>query len=180
MKKKKFIYLPMIFISLGIIFLGGCATTMKMTPPNELVCPQPIQGNTGKYMCPYTQDGVLAEWTDKAINAKIGGAVGQYAGTFAGQKALEQVPFVGGFLGGKVGEQAGKAIAIKMAGGMDYIKKTSDLSFNSIDDMAVYIYVAHSNHEHYKEALSATYEIYPELKQKYYVAISKAKHKQIP
>lgn len=173
---KKFVYLPMV-LSLSVIFLGGCATTRKMTSPNELVCPQPIQGNTGKYMCPYTQDGVLAEWIDRAINAKIGGAVGQYAGTFAGQKALEQVPFVGGFLGGKVGEEAGKAIVIKMAGGMDYIKKTSDLSFDSIDDMAVYLYVNNSQHEHYQKALSSTFEIYPELKRKYYAAIAKARHK---
>ena len=128
-------------------------------------------------MCPYTQDGVLAEWVDKAINAKMGATVGKHAGAYAGQKALENVPLLGGWLGSKAGEAAGRAIAIKASGGWEYIKSTSDMSFDSLNDMSVYLYARHSSHEHYKDALDATMEIYPKLKKGYYKAIQKAKTK---
>jgi hypothetical protein len=130
--------------------------------------------NSGKYMCPYTQDDVLAEWVDKAIQAKLGATLGKTVGAYAGQKALEQVPLLGGFLGSMAGEAAGRAIAIQAAGGWDFIKSTSDLSFNSVDNMAVYLYVMHSSHEHYQQALNATCEIYPELSNRYSYAIRKA------
>jgi len=125
-------------------------------------------------MCPYTQDGVLAEWTDKAINAKVGATIGKHAGAFAGQKALEQVPFVGGMLGQKVGEEAGRAIAIESCGGMQAIKESSDISFNSLEDMSLYIYVKNSGHEHYQSALDSTCEIYPKLKKVYYSTLVRA------
>jgi len=163
-------WLVLIIVFAG--FLTGCATPLLR--PDQMVAPQPILGNSGQYMCPYTQDGVMAEWTDKAINAKIGSRVGQMAGTYAGQKALEQVPFVGGFIGSHVGEAVGRKIAIESAGGMDYIKEKSDLSFNNIGDMSVYLYVKHSNHPHYQDALDAAMEIYPELKKEYYLALQKA------
>lgn len=159
-----------------VILLAGCAT-MQLAQPHELVAPTPIYGNSGKYLCPYTQDGVMAEWTDKAINAKIGAAVGQYAGARAGQAVVEQIPFIGGWLGGMAGEAAGRAIAIDMAGGWEYIKETSDLSFDSVDDMAVYLYVKHSTHEHFQAAVEAAWEIYPELRKRYHVAIRDARRR---
>ena len=154
-------------------FLTGCAA-QQISKPDQMVAPKPILGNSGKYMCPYTQDGVMAEWTDKAINAKIGSKVGAMTGTYTGQKAFEKVPFVGGVIGSHVGEAVGRKVAIESAGGMDYIKKKSDLSFNDIGDMSVYLYVKHSNHPHYQNALDAAMEIYPELKKEYYPAIQKA------
>ena len=129
-------------------------------------------------MCPYTQDSVLAEWTDKAINAKIGATIGKHLGTYAGQKALEQVPFIGGMLGSKFGEEVGRKIAIESAGGMETIKSSSDISFNSIDDMSVYMYVHYSGNEHYQEALAAAFEIYPELGKGYYLTLVRATKQQ--
>jgi len=128
-------------------------------------------------MCPYTQDGVLAEWVDKAINAKMGATIGKHAGAYLGKKALENIPFVGGFLGGKFGESAGRAIAIKASGGWEYIKSTSDTSFDNVDNLAVYLYAKHSSHPHYNNALKATWGIYPELQKRYYNALLKAGRK---
>ncbi|MBF0205129.1 MAG: hypothetical protein HQK67_12700 [Desulfamplus sp.] len=172
LSKKRF-FISAIFISLSVIFIG-CVGQQHVALPKELKAPEPIAGNSGLYMCPYTSDGVMAEWTDKAINAKIGSTVGSVAGAYAGQKALEQVPFVGGLLGQQVGEKIGREVAIKSCGGMEYIKETSDLSFNNIDQMAVYLYVKHSSHEHYQSALNAAQEIYPELKTRYSQALIEA------
>jgi hypothetical protein len=152
----------------------------KIAAPHELKAPDPILDNSGKYMCPYTQDGVLAEWTDNAINAKLGATIGKTAGTFAGQQALKQVPFVGGMLGAKFGEEAGRAIAIESSGGMEFIKSSSDVSFNTCDDMSVYLYATYATNEHYKNALDATFEIYPDFKKKYHPALVKATKEQRP
>jgi hypothetical protein len=165
-------YLFCVFVSVWGVFLEGCGS--GIVQPHELTAPRPLLDNSGKYMCPYTQDGVLAEWTDKAINAKMGAAVGKTAGGFVGQKAFEQIPLVGGWIGSAVGEEVGRTVAIDSCGGLETIKKTSDVSFNSCDDMSVYLYVKHSLHEHYNAALQATCAIYPEFKKAYKPALVRA------
>ncbi len=166
-------------VALALLALSsGCSLQPRIAAPHQLTAPAPIVGNNGKYMCPYTQDNVLAEWTDKAINAKLGATIGKHLGAYAGQKALEQVPFIGGILGSKLGEEVGRRIAIESAGGMETIKNSSDMSFNSVDDMSVYLYVKYSSNEHYQEALTAASEIYPELGKGYYPALVRATKQQ--
>lgn len=166
-KFKRFIQQGILII---ILFFIGCSPTRVSIPhPFEIAAPRPMKGNSGLYMCPFTRDEVFAEWTDKAIKAKLGASVGKQAGVYAGQKALEQVPVMGGIVVGVLGEMVGRKIAIEMAGGMEYIRDTSDLSFNSLDDLAVYMYVRFSNNEHYQEALNILREIYPELTTERYI-----------
>lgn len=174
---KNILFMVVISI-LSTMSLMGCAMGPTIASPQELVAPKPIPDNSGKYMSPYTQDGVLAEWTDKAINAKLGSTIGKHVGAYAGQKALEQIPFIGGHLGSALGNELGRKIAIESSGGMKTIKNSSDMSFNSLEDISVYLYVNYSNNEHYREALSATCEIYPKLKKAYYSALVSATKKQ--
>ena len=156
-------------------FLPGCFGAAykapTLPPPANIAAPMPIADNSGKYMCPFTQDEVVASWVSKAISTKAGSSLGATAGAYAGQKVLEQVPFVGSFLGEKAGGYLGREIAIKMAGGWDNIKKTSDLSFNSVQDMAVWLYATKSASEHYQKVVDATGDIYPEFKEGYLAAI---------
>jgi len=146
-----------------------------MPTPQQVRVPTPIQGNSGKYMCPFTSDDTVAEWVDKGVAARFGSAIGGAAGAYAGQKALEQIPFIGGILGQKVGEGVGRQVAISASGGMEFIKKTSDLSFNSIDDVAVYMYAKYTTRPDYGRILQLTQEIYPELKGRYAPAIQRAR-----
>lgn len=129
-----------------------------------LAVPQPIIGNGGQYMSPFTEDGTVTVWVEKAVNAKIGSAVGGMVGAEAGKKMFEQVPFFGGMFGKSVGEAAGREIAIKAAGGWEFIKANSDLSFNSLQDMAGWMKYTHGASPHYAEVVSSIKEIYPELK----------------
>lgn len=158
------------------LLLSACVTAPKMASPDQLasVAPKPIEGNSGKFMSPYTSDGVVAEWVDKAINAKMGAAIGSAVGAKVGQDLAENIPFVGGFLGQKIGNAAGRQIAIKASGGMEFITSTSDLSFNSIQDLSVFMYVNYGASEHYADVLSATQEIYPEMKTIYYQSLMNA------
>ncbi len=172
MERTRNIMVATIVSCISAVFLSGCGPTLAQ--PHELTAPQPIIGNAGKYKCPYTQDGVMAEWTDNAINAKLGSTIGKTAGAYVGQKALEQIPFIGGILGSAVGDAAGRAIAIEASGGWEFINSTSDLSFPNCDDMSLYLYVKCSSHPHFQKALSASFEIYPEMKKRYYSALVKA------
>src|SRR5690554_504507 len=154
--------------------LTACAMAPQIAPPTELAAPAPIEGNTGKFMSPYTSDGTVSPWVEKAINAKMGATIGATAGVYAGQKLMENVPLFGGILGQQLGEAAGRKIALEASGGEEFIRSSSDLSFDSIDDMAIYLYVKHSTHPNYQDALAATQEIYPELKQRYGYALQTA------
>ena len=124
-----------------------------------------IPDNSGEYMSPWTSDGVLAEWVDKAINAKMGSAIGSAAGAYAAQKALNNVPFIGGFLGSKVGKEVGRTAAISASGGMDYIRQTSDQSFRNLEDMARYLKAVHATNSNFQDAIKAADAIYPGLMQ---------------
>lgn len=166
-----------LIVILVVLSITSCMPMRQPLQPNQIIPPTPRLNNEGAYMCPYTQDGVVAEWVDKAINAKMGATIGKHVGAYIGQKALENIPFVGGWLGSRAGEAAGRAIAIKASGGWDYIKSTSDISFDNANDLAVYIYAMYSTNKHFQDVLQATMEIYPELKKGYYNALYNAQAK---
>ncbi|MCG5495843.1 hypothetical protein [Ectothiorhodospira variabilis] len=153
------------------LFLVACATIPQ---PDELAAPQPIQNNSGEFMSPYTSDGILAEWVSDAVNVRFGAATGRAVGTAVGQDAMQRVPFIGGWLGRRVGDEVGRQAAINLAGGWDHIKDSSDLSFDDVKDLAVWMYVVHSDHEHYEEAVELTGEIYPEFRDNYQRALTRA------
>ena len=46
--------------------------------------------------------------------------------------------------------------------------------FNTVEDLAVYMYAHHSAHPDYQQVLEATWEIYPELQTAYMPAIQNA------
>jgi hypothetical protein len=150
------------------------APVQAAVPPQATYTPEPIAGNTGVYMCPFTSDDTVALWVDKGVSARFGASVGGTVGALAGQQVLKQVPFVGGILGQQAGNAIGREVAINAAGGEEYIKSTSDLSFNSVDDMAVYIYTRYSTREDYGNIVKLTGEIYPEFSNRYAAAIKRA------
>lgn len=159
------------------LFLVGCATTPQMPTPQEVLLPTPINGNTGKFMFPYKANGSPTPWVDKAILAKTAGAVGQEAGKKGGEAALKSVPIAGGLLGGMAGKETGRQIAVAAAGGWDFINSSSDVSFNNLDDLAVYLYAKYSSDAKYRDALESTEGIYPELTERFDKAIRTAPRK---
>ena len=129
-----------------------------------------IQDNSGQYLSPYTSDGVVAEWVNKAINNRMGSAtgsaVGGAAGAYAANKALESVPggsLIGGFLGSKAGKAVGTQMADDVSGGDAYRRQTSDLSFRSLSDMASWLREEHGDKANFGEVTKATNAVYPGL-----------------
>ncbi len=147
-------------------------------PALQALAVEPIPNSSGRYLSPYTSDGVFAEWVNRTVDGRTGAAVGGAVGAYAGQRAMRSVPFVGGFLGSQAGAAVGRSVAMEAAGGEDFMRESSDLSFNSLDDMAQWMFLTHSDHPHYEGALKAAQDVYPELKQVYPRAVSRARSEQ--
>ncbi len=141
--------------------------TMNVT----LAAPTPLADNSGAFLSPYRCDGTPTEWSNKAMTAGAGAAAG---GMVAGQAAAK-VPFVGGFFKKKaqaIGAQTG---AVTAAGGMEFIKTSSDMSFNSADELAVYLQAKHAAIDpDFAKRVSAAMAIYPDLKTNYTKAVQVA------
>jgi len=144
-------------------FAPAGAAAVAATGPGK-AGPQPILGNTGKYMCPYTEDGVVALWVDKAVKARMGGAIGGMAGAEAGKELFKHIPMFGGMFGKAAGDKMGREIAIKMAGGWEFITSNSDQSFDDANDYAAWMRANYAGTEHYTDVVAAIKELYPELK----------------
>lgn len=147
----------------SLIAMGAAPTAMAQADQPRPPGAKPIEGNGGLYMSPFTSDGVTAEWVTKSMKVKAGGQIAGAAGQIAGQQLMNNIPFIGGFLGQKAGKALGRAAAMNAIGGAAFVKSSSDLSFNSLQDMASNLYAEHSDHPDYAAVLQATYAIYPEL-----------------
>lgn len=156
----------------------------KFAPPEKISAPRPISGNKGKYMSPFTAAGTVAPWAQARtggkdngpnIAANAGGAIGRQLAN----KALDFVPFgLGGLIGQQLGESAGRAATSKNIEpelpSDEAIRAGSDISFNSLDSLALYMYAKHSTHADYFRVLTQTQRVYPDLGKAYFPALEKA------
>jgi len=67
--------------------------------------------------------------------------------------------------------------AVKAAGGRKFMRSSSDLSFNKLDDLAVWHYVNHSTAPEFKRVQKFLTELYPYLAENYGNAVRHAKRK---
>lgn len=156
--------------------------TQILTPGAEIVAPTPRDDTQGMFLSPYRSDGALADWAKKAISATAGAAVAGAAADKATDSAVNQlaakVPggaIVGGLFKKKAKDKAKEMGAVTAVGGWDYIRKTSDISFDSADDLAVYMHATHSGADaEFAKALGAAFSVYPTLKDAYEPAVRNA------
>ena len=151
-------------------FLVSCATAPPLPEKSAVLAPIPRSDSEGEFLSPFTSDEVVAPWVSKGLEASVGAEVG----SLVGQKALESVPFVGGILGDRAGRTLGRAAAIELVGGMDYMRSTTDMSFDNVSDLIVYIWVYYEDHPSYSEVVSLVGKIYPEYSSAYYSALNNA------
>lgn len=122
-----------------------------------------IADSSGQFLSPITSDGVVAEWVEKSISVGLGSSLGGAAGAYVGQKALENVPFVGGFLGQRGGAALGRKLALEGVGGEAFMRETTDISFNTVDEMATWLKRNYATHPRMAEVLKASGKIYTDL-----------------
>lgn len=144
----------------------------------DLEAPKPRKNNRGKFLLPYDKKGNLTAWATKALNAKLGAAVGEKAGDMASNAVASKVPF-GGLAKGFMKKKAKETGVTAALGGRKFIKKSSSLSFNDIEKYAVYLFVKHGKDADYTQALAAAMALYPDLEFRYDAAIDRAYRKAL-
>lgn len=146
--------------------------TAGMTALNvTLPAPTPLYDNSGAFLSPYRCDGTPTEWSNKAMSAGAGAAVGG----MAAEKAAAAIPFVGGFFSKKAKDVGAKTGAMTAAGGAEFIKSTSNISFNTAQELAVYLQAKHAAMDpDFAKRVAAAMSIYPELKTAYTPAVQAA------
>lgn len=135
--------------------------------------PKPITANTGQYLLPYKANGEMTDWAGKALNAEVGKLVGEKAGDAATRAVASKVPF-GGLAGGLIKKKTKEVAAVAMLGGAEYLKNTSELSFDNLNDYAVYLHVLHSTDSNYQQVLATAIAVYPDLEGRFDSAIKAA------
>ena len=138
-----------------------------------LQAPAPIAGSKGKYLLPYKADGQMTEWAGKILNVAASKIVGEKVGEKATEAVASKVPF-GGLAGGLLKKKSKEVTAQAFLGGPEYLKKTSDLSFDNLADYALYLHVQHGNSANYQQALAAAMALYPDLEGSFEGAIKNA------
>lgn len=134
-----------------------------LVPQRELMAlPTPIYGNEGQFMSPFTEDNTVTAWVEKGLQAEVASNVGTALGSLAAMSNSDNIML--SVFGGAVGSIAGREVMLRAIGGWDFIKDNSDLSFNSLEEMAKYMAYENSSHPQYAQVLNATYGIYPELR----------------
>ncbi len=131
------------------------------------VAPQPVANKGGKFFAPYDANGQLTAWANKALAANVGAAVGAKAGEKAGQMAASRIPLAGGLLAMGAKKKGKELGALAAVGGADFVKESSSVSFNSVQDLALYMHLNHAAGADYVKAFAATMAIYPELEKTY-------------
>lgn len=96
------------------------------------------------------------------MQAEVASNVGTALGSLAAMSNSDNIML--SVFGGAVGSIAGREVMLRAIGGWDFIKDNSDLSFNSLEEMAKYVAYENSSHPQYAQVLNATYGIYPELR----------------
>lgn len=124
--------------------------------------PKPIEGNGGAFMSPFTSDGVTAEWVTNAMGVQNAGDIAGAAGQVAADQLLSNIPFAGLFAG-QATKKLARAAALKSIGGEEFLKSSSDQSFNTLEDMAANMYAFHSGHTEYARIVKAVTAIYPDF-----------------
>ncbi|MEK6807377.1 MAG: DUF3617 family protein [Pseudomonadota bacterium] len=158
--------------------LGSLTAAMAKAP-----MPAPRADGQGKFVMPFKRDGNPTDWAGKALQAAAAGVATNMAAEKATEAASSALASVAGPWGGlasslfgsaakdkvkEVAQDTGAALAI---GGWDSIRASSDQSFDSIDQMIVYMQSSYQARSDYVMAVAATVALYPEIVDRFEPAI---------
>ena len=146
------------------------ATTGQAAP----VAPRPHPDNSGKFFLPYDANGQLTAWANKALEAQIGAAVGGKAGEKAGQMAASKIPLAGGLLAMGAKKKGKELGALAALGGADFIRQTSSVSFDRLEDLSLYLHLNYAGHADYVKAFAAAMALYPDLAKNHEATVRQA------
>ncbi|WP_152619745.1 hypothetical protein [Paramagnetospirillum magnetotacticum] len=143
------------------LFLAGCVAPVargSADAPQAIVVVAPIKSSDGAYVSPIKADGTLAQWVAEGI-----GRVGEFKQYEDGKRVRDFLMPSGPsiIIGGYADKRAQERV-VESFGGWDYIRKTSDISFNTLDDLREFI-SSFKERGVYQSARVAASWLYPEF-----------------
>ncbi|MFC2170653.1 hypothetical protein ACFLQJ_01595 [Calditrichota bacterium] len=152
----------------------------------KLAALYPIKGPSGNYLSPYTSEGELVRWAEYGINAMIetgnddifdiisNGNVTTKGSHYVISGPLNnENPLSNLFsLGIKItnGQMGGLAEETNF----EYMKESTELSYDNIEDFILYLFLNRSNTEHWDKIFILMRRIYPKIGEKWNITINKA------
>jgi hypothetical protein len=167
-------------ISVLWVVLTSCGAGHVVWPrPSELQLPVAMQGSAAPFLYPCTSSCELTAWAKKANRmAEFGPMIGQKGGELIGQTLSdEHIPFAES-MGQRLGQKLGRKLLLTALGGLKKVKESSEISFNQLEDLAIYLYVSCFGSESYRQALHAVNLLYPDFEPLYQQAIVHAPRRE--
>jgi len=135
--------------------------------------PEPRYDSEGEFLFPYKDDGFITEWAEKSLTAQVGAEAGALVGDAVAGGIASRVPF-GGLAGGLIRGKSKELGSVTALGGWEFIRQTSELSFDNLNEFSVYMHAEFQGLPDYEQALAAAMAIYPTLERSHKRAIDKA------
>lgn len=144
---------------------------------------KPRNDAQGKFLLPFKRDGQPTEWAGKALTASLAGAGAGVAAGQATDAAVSALSSAGGMFGSIAGSLFGGAAkekaktaaadtgAAMALGGWDTIRAGSDLSFDNLDQMIVYMHGHYGLSTEFIYPVAASLALYPEIKERFEPAL---------
>jgi hypothetical protein len=138
--------------------------------PSQLNVPVPKGLGEGAVVSPFTRSGELAGWAQAALD---GADPASFLGSVRAQNASWWSTGVEVLTGERETIEV-NATTLEDAGGWANVRATSDVTFDRVEDLAVYLYAVHGKDARFLRALKVTQDLNPELAPAYRDAIRDA------
>lgn len=138
--------------------------------PSQLRVPVPRGPGQGSFVSPFTRSGELTAWAQSALDAAD-------PASFLGSVRAEDASWWSTGVELLTGEREAvdvNATTLENAGGWQNVAATSDVTFDNVDDLAVYLYATHGRDARFLRALKVTQDLTPGLAPAYREAIRAA------
>jgi hypothetical protein len=163
-----------------VAFLGGCASHQRrgrILSLEQITAPEPVQGNTAQYMCPYSRDGKFTVWMLAAMDATTARETERPMPDGDRQPPSGPPPEhrrTGNTAEAVARDAKRQHAAAHRGGGFEFIRDHTELSFSSADDLCLYLYAKHSHDAGYGQVFDYMAALYPDMGRRCPEALRKA------
>jgi hypothetical protein len=144
---------------------GGCTYLGTLWPGATATgpVPEPLPHNEGPFLFPYTRDGTLTTWAKRAARADLGRMIGNRGAEVIAQELRQDGTPFAGTIGDRMGEKISRKLVLLAMGGNKRIRESSELSFDRLEELALYLHARYHGTEHYDQAVTALRALYPDF-----------------
>lgn len=141
---------------------GACASAgVDMPDPNLVRSPEPMAGSEGAFLSPYTAEGNLTSWAQRAVDSGVLGDVEGYMGIDRGN-LIESAFSAGKRLIGS--EATVNDATLEAAGGWEVIRAATEQSFATAEDLSTHLYANYHDDAMFSKALAVSADLYPQVR----------------